>query len=1073
MKRDSYIFFIILSIVCLGWHPLSGQQARDTGYEEIILRAEQYLEQGNYRQAKQEYENALRVNPDAAYPRLKLQQIREVYIDPDDAGRYSNYIAQADRFFNQQDYKRAREQYFFANIIKPGESHPVSRMKEIDGLLIELERRQGQYTKSIKTADSLYKAEDYRAALNEYLYASGLMPGETYPRQRIDQINKLFEEARRRQQLFEKTIEEADQLYMLQDYESALATYQQALKQRPGDRYTTGMIDRINAMGSEQRSLENVYVQVIENADRLFNEADYDASRAGYEHALRLKPDEEYPQQRIQDIENRLSELADLEENYLEAIEEALARFEKQEYKQAMAAFNTAKRIKALDENNTRIYNEIEDILEKEKNYRDALAEADDLFSKGSYQQAREKYTQVLNLKPEDTHPTERIAEIDSILADLGKLEENYLAAVSAGDDFFANRDYRQAVDSYQQATKLKPTENYPKERISAINPVIELLASGSQHYERKEYQQALAQYNQAKELLPLDDETLALISEIELLFARQQAFDEVKTQAGKLFDEAKYEDAKKKYEEALAIIPGDKTAGDRIAEIDALLIAMANRDQSYLDAITKADKAWDEKNYAEALGSYRQAGNIKPEETHPKQRIEKVQPVVDLLELAAKHDANQDYQTALEEYNKAKELLPLNDETLARISEIETLLANQQAFAALKTDADALFEAEDYHPAREKYASALEIMPDAGDVTARISEIDSILAAIAEKEQNYVNAISQADHAFENKDYQQALSAYQQAVSIKPEEAYPAERVDEVQKIIQEIEARQLAYSENVAMADARFSSKEYQQAIAAYQKALEFKPGDQYAQNRIAEARSLISEAEINEAYANAVSTARFHEDNNDLISALNSWESATNLKPDETLPKERIGELSAIVAAEKRRIQEAYDKAIADGNRHFNSKVFDQAIEAYTEAGKIKPDETYPAERIAAIRQYIEERAIVDLVVEPVSIGSGNEKRFNFEPVDMRVRRNNYVILTLRFTNTESSRFFLNYGLDGQRSGGIVVRNPGGKEQHEFIVRVSSQDRWYRIDNNWISIYPEGSDVEVLQLRISSGD
>ncbi|HHN47917.1 MAG TPA: hypothetical protein ENN08_03125 [Bacteroidales bacterium] len=917
MKRDSYIFFIILSIVCFGWHPLLGQQAGDTGYEGIILRAEQFLEQGNYRQAKQEYENALRVNPDAVYPRLKLQQIREVYIDPDDAGRYRNYITQADRFFNQQDYKRAREQYFFANIIKPEESHPVSRMKEIDGLLKELERRQGRYNKSIKTADSLYSAEDYRVALNEYLYASGLMPGETYPRQRIDQINKLFEEARREQQVFEKTIEEADRLYMLQDYESALATYQQALKQRPGNRYTTGMIDRINAMGSEQRSLENVYVQVIENADRLFNEADYDASRAGYQHALRLKPDEEYPQQRIQDIENRLSELADLEENYLESIEVALANYEKQEYKPAMAAFNTAKSIKALDEDNTRIYNEIEDILEKGKNYRDALAEADDLFSKGSYRQAREKYTQVLNLKPEVTHPTERIAEIDSILADLGKLEENYLAAVSAGDDFFANRNYLQAVGAYQQATKIKPTEDYPKEQISAINPVLELLASGSQHYERKEYQQALAQYNQAKELLPL------------------------------------------------------------------------------------------------------------------------------------------------------------NDETLARISEIETLLANQQAFAALKTEADALFEAEDYQPAREKYASALEIMPDAGDVTARISQIDAILAAIAEKEQNYMNAISQADHAFENKEYQRALSAYQQAVSIKPEEAYPAERVDEVQKIIQEIESRQLAYNENIAIADGKFSSKEYQQAIAAYQKALEFKPGDQYAQNRMAEARSLISEAEINEAYANAVSTARFHEDNNDLISALNSWESATKLKPDETLPKEKIGELSAIVAAEKRRIQEAYDKAIADGNRHFNSKVFDQAIEAYTEAGKIKPDETYPAERIAAIRQYIEERAIVDLVVEPVSIGSGNEKRFNFEPVDMRVRRNNYVTLTLRFTNTQSSRFFLNYGLDGQRSGGIVVRNPGGKEQHEFIVRVSSQDRWYRIDNNWISIYPEGSDVEVLQLRISSGD
>jgi len=366
-----------------------------------------------------------------------------------------------------------------------------------------------------------------------------------------------------------------------------------------------------------------------------------------------------------------------------------------------------------------------------------------------------------------------------------------------------------------------------------------------------------------------------------------------------------------------------------------------------------------------------------------------------------------------------------------------------------------------------------LKIFPDDAGVSARIGEIDSMLAAIAEKEQNYLDAITQADKAFNEKNYEQALGSYKLAASIKPEESYPSGRIVEVQKIIDEIEARNLAYNENISIADARFNNREYQQAIAAYQEALKFKPNDQYAENRVAEARSLISEAEINEAYATAVSAARYHEDNNDLISALNSWQSASSLKPAEPLPKERIADLSAIVAAEKRRIQDAYNKAIADGDRYFNSKVFDQAIEAYTEAGNIKPDETYPAERIAAIRQYIEERAIVDLVVDPVSVVSGEEKRFTFKPVDVRVRRNNYVILTLRFANTESSRFFLNYGLDGQRSGGIVIRNPGGKEQSEFIVRVSSQDRWYRIDNNWISIYPEGSDVEVLQLRISSGD
>ena len=761
MYHRNYKLILLIGSFLVLLSGLYGQQGSSGNYEAIILRAEQLLDQKDYRQAKAEYENALRIRPDANYPRIKLQQIREVFADPDDTRRYNNYISEGDRLFNQQNYKEAREQYFWSNILKPDERYPLNRLKETDEQIREVERRKKLFDRSISAADSLFRLNQYQMALNEYLYASGMLPAESYPRNRINEINNIFEAARKEQKEFENTIEKADQLYMLQDYNAAINQYNIALEMRPGDRYPASMIDRINAMADDQRSLESIYSQVIENAERLHKNDELIAAKAGFEHALKLKPDEKHPRNRIAEIDAKLAERATSAEAYEESVQLAMQYYEKEEYEASLAQFRNAEKFRSLDTEKTSIVNEITNLLEKEKAFREALDKADKLFLTQDYTSASDQYNQVLVLKPGNEHSLTRINEIDSILARFGQIEESY------------------------------------------------------------------------------------------------------------------------------------------------------------------------------------------------------------------------------------------------------------------------------------------------------------------------ANAIRTGDNAFQTKEYEKAVDAFKQAQSLKPDEAYPVSRVKEIQAILDEIRAKQLAFDQNIRDADNMFDLRQFQQAVSFYQEALKYKPEDQYAANRISEARSLISEAEINEAYTSAVNAAGFHEDNGNLASALDSWQTAASLKPNETLPREKIAELSAIVAAEKRKIQDAYEKAIADGNRFFNTKVFDQAIEAFTEAGHLRPDESYPLEMIANIRKYIEERAIVDLVSDPVNVVSGDEKRFTFAPVDMRVRRNNYVILTMRFENPEASRFFLNYGLDGQRSGGIVVRNPGGKEEKEFIVRVSSQDRWYRIDNNWISIYPEGSDVEIVQLRISSGD
>ena len=62
------------------------------------------------------------------------------------------------------------------------------------------------------------------------------------------------------------------------------------------------------------------YADAIARADNLFNEKNYENSRNEYRSALDIKPEESYPQQRIDEIGNILAELSASQKAYEEAI---------------------------------------------------------------------------------------------------------------------------------------------------------------------------------------------------------------------------------------------------------------------------------------------------------------------------------------------------------------------------------------------------------------------------------------------------------------------------------------------------------------------------------------------------------------------------------------------------------------------------------------------------------------------------------------------------------------------------------------------------------------------------------
>ncbi|KAF5050086.1 hypothetical protein DSECCO2_433040 [anaerobic digester metagenome] len=208
-------------------------------------------------------------------------------------------------------------------------------------------------------------------------------------------------------------------------------------------------------------------------------------------------------------------------------------------------------------------------------------------------------------------------------------------------------------------------------------------------------------------------------------------------------------------------------------------------------------------------------------------------------------------------------------------------------------------------------------------------------------------------------------------------------------------------------------------------------------------------------------------------DYTSAVKFYENAATLKPGEKHPQDRILAIRTIMQERTLNQLATYNKHIINADRLYQDKIFDQAIDAYLAASIARPDETYPGEMIRKIRKYLEDHAMVDLISDPTVIDADTERKFSFNPIEMRLRKNNYVSIKGRKTSEADPKVYVNYGKGNQKNGGIVIRSITTEENGDYLVRVSIQDKWYREDNNWIGIYAEGGSIEISKMQIAQGD
>ena len=282
----------------------------------------------------------------------------------------------------------------------------------------------------------------------------------------------------------------------------------------------------------------------------------------------------------------------------------------------------------------------------------------------------------------------------------------------------------------------------------------------------------------------------------------------------------------------------------------------------------------------------------------------------------------------------------------------------NRTPFDIALEEGDKFFKSGSFNEAKLKYELAFKLEPINNIAQIKLNETNKILAEIKAKEDKYHNLVAKADSAFKVKDYVSAKTNYSEALNLIPNKAYPQQKLIEIAKI-REKERKDKEYNEVIANANNSFNQKNYDEAKLLYQKSLTIYKNEPYPTNKIQECDNLIDENKYN---ANLTIANKFL-NKREYDKARMYYNMASYLKPNQAFPKNKIVEINAILdKIEQAETDKEYKDYLTKADAAYNKKEYDKAKSFYQEASNIKPSETYPKNRINTINTYLEEKKII---------------------------------------------------------------------------------------------------------------
>ena len=332
-------------------------------------------------------------------------------------------IASGDKYFAAKDYLNAKAAYQVAVDQNPADQTAKDKLKKTRDLLRSQKAQNILFDVAVASADKLFQAGEYEKAKAEYENAAKLLPGDPYPKNKINEIIKLQVDKKVKDDEYAKAIASADKSFTMNNLQIALLDYKKANTIKPDEKYPQTRIKTITDLLAAQKAKDDAYNKAIMIADQNFKELRYPDAVKSYKDALAIKPDQIYPKNKISEIEALLARTKKSQEDYEKLITLADSLYIDKKYFKARENYVSASSIKPSESYSKGMISKADKMLTRQEaamakalddQYNKAIADADKLLSENSYDKARETYVKPPDLSPESS--TQKIKYSQSMM---------------------------------------------------------------------------------------------------------------------------------------------------------------------------------------------------------------------------------------------------------------------------------------------------------------------------------------------------------------------------------------------------------------------------------------------------------------------------------------------------------------------------------------------------------------------------------------------------------------------------------------------------------------------------------
>ena len=653
---------------------------KDAEFNRLLAEGDANVKQLKFAEGINNFKSALVIRPKDAAAETKLAEAEKLLAQSIDKAKqdagFNRLLAEGDANVKQLKFTEGIDNFKAALVIRPKDAAAETKLAEAEKLLaqsIDKAKQDAGFNRLLAEGDANVKQLKFTEGIDNFKAALVIRPKDAAAETKLANAEKLLAQAldnAKQDAEFNRLLAEGDANVKQLKFAEGINNYKSALVIRPKDA----------AAETKLANAEKLLAQALDNAkqdaefNRLLAEGDSNVKQLkfaeginNFKAALVIRPKNISAETKLANAEKMLAQAldkakADAEFNRLLA--EGDANVKETKYVKGIANFKAALAIRPGDvvilARIKDAENLIELALEKEKIklYQDAIDRGASYFAAQQYTKAILDYRKAQEIRPSESLPPEKIAEIQAIIDAIAAkakaaAEENllvskdklYLEKTKLGDENYNKAQWTIARFYYIEGLKIKPGDKYSTGKIESCDKMIESeitadkiqeynnkIASADIEMKAKNFSSAKFYYRSALDLLKWEEyplQQLNLIDKIltdQLSQSDQRIFSENLKKADEAFNRKEYPTARFYYEKGKELGQTDHIIS-RLKEIQSIESGFESKknDSAYENYIKKGDEAALQNNNAVARFYYQKANILKPDENYPKEKIKKI----------------------------------------------------------------------------------------------------------------------------------------------------------------------------------------------------------------------------------------------------------------------------------------------------------------------------------------------------------------------------------------------------------------------------------------------------------------